>query len=83
MKLLKWSYWRRNHIRAWFDLWPNSPVIFRRVRNYYFIYSAQWSKDDLPVPSNYFEKMELLLNRDLGLEQEYVRRKANKKEGPH
>ncbi|WP_409290244.1 hypothetical protein [Peribacillus sp. SCS-37] len=74
MKMIKWSYSKRNHIRASFDHYPNTLFIFRRIRGYYFAYTMDWSGEDPPVSKEDLEKMELLLNRELGCEEQYLAR---------
>ncbi|PLT31535.1 hypothetical protein [Peribacillus deserti] len=76
MNLLRWSYSKRNHIRASFDSYPNTLVIFRRIRGYYFAYTMDWSPDDPTVSKEDLENMELLLNRELGSEVEYLARRS-------
>ncbi|WP_419883317.1 hypothetical protein ACN6MY_06980 [Peribacillus sp. B-H-3] len=78
MKLLKWSYLRRNTIKTSFDIYPNSPVIFRRIRNYYFVYNVQWSYPDPAVNEAELRDMELLLNQELGFDEGYKNRKSKK-----
>ena len=75
MQLVKWSYMRRYNIKAIFDQYPNSPVIFRKIREYYFVYTIQWTPADEPVGRNELEQMERLLNRELGTEWQYLYRK--------
>lgn len=76
MQLLKWTYTKRYNIKAFFDIYPNSRVIFRQIGQYYFIYIVNWSEQDLPVLRSDLEKMELLLNRELGTEEAYLNRKS-------
>ncbi|MGE7604159.1 hypothetical protein ACQKL5_16940 [Peribacillus sp. NPDC097675] len=75
MQLVKWSYMRRYNIKAIFDQYPNSPVIFRKIRDYYFIYTIHWTSTDETVGKYELEQMELLLNRELGTEWQYRYRK--------
>ncbi|RIW33236.1 hypothetical protein D3H55_11290 [Bacillus salacetis] len=76
MKLNKWSYSRRYNIKASFDRFPNSTVLFRRIKDYYFVYNVYWSTHDPIVGRRDLEEMELLLNRDLGSEREYINRRS-------
>jgi hypothetical protein len=75
MKLLNWSYWKRNQIRAWFDISSHSPVLFRRVENYYFIFCVQppssctWAEMTL-------SKWNFSLTGSLGLSKTRLSRKA-------
>ncbi|PLT33723.1 hypothetical protein [Bacillus sp. V5-8f] len=74
MELIKWSYSRRNEVKASFDSHPNSSVRFRRIKNY-FTYSADWSLADPIITGADMEEMELLLNRALGFETAYINKK--------
>ncbi|MGE7065519.1 hypothetical protein [Peribacillus butanolivorans] len=74
MQLVKWAYMRRYNIKAIFDQFPNSPVIFRKIKDYYFIYTIQWTAADAPVGTKELEEMEQLLNRELGTELQYLYR---------
>ncbi|MFJ7680455.1 hypothetical protein [Peribacillus butanolivorans] len=65
---------RRYNIKAIFDQFPNSPVIFRKIKDYYFIYTIQWTAADAPVGTKELEEMEQLLNRELGTELQYLYR---------
>ncbi|MES1039638.1 MULTISPECIES: hypothetical protein [Peribacillus] len=75
MQLVKWSYMRRYNIKAIFDQFPNSPVIFRKIREYYFVYTIHWTAADGPIGIKELEEMEQLLNRELGTELQYLYRK--------
>ncbi|HAQ08302.1 MAG TPA: hypothetical protein DCR24_12560 [Bacillus bacterium] len=75
MKLTKWSYTKRYNIKAQFDEYPNSIVVFRQIKNFYFVYTVKWSLSDPVVSKNILEEMELLLNRELGTEEYYIKRK--------
>ncbi|WP_347941549.1 hypothetical protein AAEY33_05680 [Peribacillus simplex] len=66
---------RRYNIRAIFDQFPNSPVIFRKIRDYYFVYTINWTVADAPIGIKELEEMEQLLNRELGTELQYLYRK--------
>ncbi|NHM29424.1 hypothetical protein [Neobacillus terrae] len=75
MFLIKWSYTKRYNIKGIFDRFPNSPVIFRQIKDYYFIYKINWDLDDPPVGREDLEEMELLLNEELGTSSYYFQRK--------
>ncbi|ASS93699.1 hypothetical protein BS1321_06760 [Peribacillus simplex NBRC 15720 = DSM 1321] len=75
MQLVKWSYMRRYNIKAIFDQFPNSPVIFRKISDYYFVYTIHWTAADGPIGIKELEEMEQLLNRELGTELQYLYRK--------
>ncbi|RSD26139.1 hypothetical protein [Mesobacillus subterraneus] len=76
MKLTNWSYTRRYNIKAQFDAFPNSVVLFRRIKDYYFVYTVNWSIQDPVVTKQVLEEMEWLLNKDLGTEDAYRHRKV-------
>jgi hypothetical protein len=75
MKLIRWSYTKRYNIKAHFDVFPNSVVIFRKIKEYYFVYSVNWSISDPVVPKAALEEMERLLNMELGTLESYRQRK--------
>lgn len=75
MNLLHWSYMKRHQVKALYDTFPNSPVIFRKIKSYYFIYYVEWSPLDQPVHTPDLEAMELLLNREFNHEDNYLGRK--------
>ncbi|WP_100371745.1 hypothetical protein [Bacillus sp. FJAT-45037] len=74
MKLESYSYMKRNRMKAYFDCFPDSPVIFSKIGSYYFVYIVKWSERDLVVKREDLEEMEILLNQELGLGHEYERR---------
>lgn len=76
MKLKRWSYTRHYNIKALFDIFPASPVIFRKIKDYYFVYTVKWSPQDPVVHRTDLEEMELLLNRELGTYSHYANRGA-------
>ncbi|RKL66271.1 hypothetical protein CR203_15360 [Salipaludibacillus neizhouensis] len=74
MELIDYSYKRRG-MKAWFDDYPNSPVILRVIGHYYIIYRILWSECDPVVKRTDLIEMEKLINRELGTEQAYLSRK--------
>lgn len=76
MELLDWSYTRHNNIKARFEPFVQSTVIFRQIKDYYFIYTVHWSDSDPVVKRGDLEEMELLLNREIGTEHSYKNRLA-------
>lgn len=76
MRLESWTYTKKYNIKALFDGFPSSPVIFRQIKEYYFIYTIKWSPSDPPVKRIHLEEMEILLNTELGTYEGYQRRKA-------
>lgn len=81
MKLLKWSYTKRYNIKAQYDEFPNSIVIFRKIKEYYFVYTVNWSMSDPIVSKNALEEMEWLLNKELGTQDGYLQREYFKIKG--
>lgn len=78
MELTKWSYAKKYNIKAQFNDYPNSIVVFRKIKNYYFVYTVHWSWHDPVVTREALEEMERLLNQELGTEHEYRLRKYQK-----
>ena len=76
MQLVKWSYTKKYNIKGVFDSHPNSLVIFRQIKNYYFIYTVNWDSGDPPVTRADLEEMECLLNCEMGTIDFYRKRKA-------
>ncbi len=76
MKLISWTYTKRYNIKAIYDIFPHSNVIFRLIHNYYFIYIVNWSEQDPPVEKKDLVQMELLLNDELGTGHFYRNRKS-------
>ncbi|MBT2639408.1 MULTISPECIES: hypothetical protein [unclassified Bacillus (in: firmicutes)] len=75
MKLTKWSYTKRYNIKAQFDVFPNSVVLFRQIKEYYFVYTVNWSLKDPVVSKSELAEMERLLNKELGTLESYRQRK--------
>ena len=81
LEILSWSYSRHYNIKARFDAFPNSEVIFRKIKDYYFIYTIFWSETDAVVERSDLELMEIEMNRELGtIEHYFMRRKFVHKE---
>ncbi|OCA90772.1 hypothetical protein A8F94_02535 [Bacillus sp. FJAT-27225] len=76
MRLVKWSFTKRYNIKGIFDTHPNSLVIFRQIKDYYFIYTVKWDITDPPVNRANLEQMEYLLNVEMGTIEYYQQRKA-------
>jgi hypothetical protein len=74
MDILRWGYMRRGQRKAVFDKYPNTTVIFRRVRGYFLVYSIGWNEEDGVVERSDIEQMEVLLNNELGLLGNYKER---------
>ncbi|AQQ53497.1 hypothetical protein [Planococcus lenghuensis] len=75
MRLEMWSYTRRYQIKAIFNVFPHVTVLFRQIGGYYFIFSMKGlTKDHLPGRKEYVQ-MEYLLNKELGLYDNYRQRK--------
>ncbi|SFG55237.1 hypothetical protein SAMN05216353_1553 [Halobacillus alkaliphilus] len=76
INLTRWSYAGRKMVRGYFDKFPNTTIYFRRIRRYYIVYSLDWIKEDPVVEREDREEMQILLNRELGREKEYKKRKS-------
>lgn len=77
MKIMYWEFTKRGGVKARFNKFPNSTVIFRLINSYYFVYTVDWSKMDRVITRTDLEKAELLINRELGLEREFLNRKSS------
>lgn len=78
IQLVRWSYSRRKMVRGYFDKFPNSTVFFRRIRRFYIVYMVDWCEDDPVISQDDRERMQFLINRELGRENEYKQRKSRK-----
>lgn len=76
MKLLRWSFDRKNRIRGYFDKFPNSTIYFRRIKRYYCVYSLDWNEEDPMVTMEDREEMQQLLNKEIGRLTAYENRKS-------
>lgn len=76
MELLDWSYTKKYNIKASFSPFIHSQVIFRQIKDYYFVYTVRWSEKDPVVNRTHLEEMELQINRVLGTEEDYRSRIA-------
>ena len=79
MKMMYWEYAKCGRVKARFDKFPNSTVIFRLIKSYYFVYTVDWSETDHVITKIDLEEAALLINRELGLEEEFLNRKSAKK----
>lgn len=77
MKIMYWEFTKRGGVKVRFNKFPNSTVIFRLINSYYFVYTVDWSKMDCVITRTNLEKAELLINRELGLEREFLNRKSS------
>jgi hypothetical protein len=78
MKLQQWSYMKRNHIKAQFDLFPQSVVVFCRIKQYFFVHNVIGHSEDHPVQDHDLELMEFLLNEEMGTDRAYMNRRSLK-----
>ncbi|GKV57504.1 hypothetical protein NCCP2222_34510 [Sporosarcina sp. NCCP-2222] len=75
MKIDHWAYARKYQIKCVFDKYPSTVFLFRRVADYYFIFSSSGiDVNEIPSPKDYV-RMEYLLNKELGTLQAYRNRK--------
>lgn len=75
--MITWEFTKRGGVKARFDKFPNSTVIFRFIHSYYFVYTVDWSEMDEVITRMDLEGAELLINRELGLEDKFLNRKSN------
>ena len=78
MKIIHHSYKRRGQIEFMFEEFPHSKVVFSPIKNYYFIRTVRWNREDPVVTRRDLEKMELEVNEFLGSIEWYKQRKAYK-----
>ncbi|MCV9886404.1 hypothetical protein OIH86_12220 [Metabacillus halosaccharovorans] len=78
MKIIHHSYRRRGQIEFMFEEFPHSKVVFSPIKNYYFIRTVRWNREDPVVTRRDLEKMELEVNEFLGSIECYKQRKAYK-----
>lgn len=76
MELIRWSYMRRNQVKGIFDCFPEAIIIFKRIRNYYFIHSVEWGGNPQFIAEQQLEEMEYLLNQEMGFLYGYLQRKS-------
>lgn len=74
MKLLQWEYTRKYQVKCIFDEFPHTVFIFRKVKDYYFLFSMSGlDKHAVPTKKDYV-RMEYLLNKELCLLDAYRQR---------
>ncbi|MFS0576407.1 hypothetical protein AB1K83_12280 [Sporosarcina sp. 179-K 3D1 HS] len=78
MKLIHWAYTRKYQIKAVFDTFPTTVVLFRKISDYYFIFSMSGVDETLLPTRKDYVRMEYLLNKELGTLQAYKRRKRRR-----
>ncbi|USK37503.1 hypothetical protein LIS77_16385 [Cytobacillus firmus] len=67
---------RRNQVKGFFDCFPEAIIIFKRIKNYYFIHSAEWIGNPQIIAKHQLEEMEYLLNQEMGFLHGYLQRKS-------
>ncbi len=77
VKMINWEYAKWGRVKARFDKFPNSTIIFRLIKSYYFVYTVDWSETDHVITRTDLEKAELLINRELELGAEFLNRKGS------
>ncbi|TSB45242.1 hypothetical protein [Alkalicoccobacillus porphyridii] len=75
MRLISYSYQKKGGMKAIYDRFSASPAIFRKINGFYFIYYVKWSEGDPIVMRSDLTEMEILLNREMGTEELYLKRK--------
>ncbi|MGM9920625.1 MAG: hypothetical protein ACI33O_05215 [Bhargavaea sp.] len=77
MKLMQWAYARKYQIKAVFDDFPETVFLFRRIGEFYFLFSCTGGEfTRLPERSDY-NRMEELINEELGTLEHYLNRRSN------
>lgn len=79
MKLLHWEYTKKFQVKGTFDQFPSAVVIFRQVKNYYFIYTMSGIDESLIPSRKEYVQMEYLLNKEFGTLQAYRERRFFRK----
>lgn len=65
MKLLHWEYTRKYQVKCIFDEFPHTVFIFRKIKDYYFLFSMTGlDKQAVPTEKDYVQ-MEYTLNKEL------------------
>lgn len=76
MNIVHWNYTRKYRIKCVFDTFPATVVLFRKITDYYFIFSMS-GVDEHSLPNrNDYERMEYVLNAELGTLPAYLNRKS-------
>ncbi|MFC7364937.1 MULTISPECIES: hypothetical protein [Bhargavaea] len=77
MKLMQWAYARKYQIKAVFDDFPETVFLFRRIGEFYFLFSCTGGEfTRLPERCDY-NRMEELINEELGTLEHYLNRRSN------
>lgn len=78
MKNVQWAYARKYQIKAVFDDFPETVFLFRRIGEYYFLFSCTGGEfTRLPERGDY-SRMEELVNEELGTLEHYLNRRSNR-----
>ncbi|MDW0114777.1 MULTISPECIES: hypothetical protein [Sporosarcina] len=76
MELIHWEYGRKYQVKGIFNEFPSTVVIFRQIKDYYFIYTMS-AIDDTSLPTRkQYVQMEYLLNKELGTLPAYRNRQV-------
>lgn len=76
MKLTNWSYAGYGRVRAYYDEFPFSIVVCRKIRRYYFVQEVRWSEQDRIVSQHDLVRMEQLINDAMDTRQAYDARRS-------
>ncbi|MCM2676804.1 hypothetical protein [Alkalicoccobacillus plakortidis] len=77
MRLLSYSYLKKGKMKAIYDRFSDSQVIFCKINGYYFVYYVRWSENDPIVVTQDLIEMEYLLNEEMDTLDIYLTRKRN------
>ncbi|WP_257125456.1 hypothetical protein [Bhargavaea cecembensis] len=73
---MQWSYTRKYQVKAIFDDFPETVFLFRRIGDYYFLFSSRGGEYG-PLPERrHYAVMEELVNGELGTIEHYRNRRS-------
>ncbi|WP_173915795.1 hypothetical protein [Halobacillus sp. Marseille-Q1614] len=78
IELVRWSYSGIKKVRGYFSKFPHSVIYFRRMRNYYLVYTLDWDARDPVLTEADREDMQILINEELGHISAYNKRKSRR-----
>ncbi|MET3574875.1 hypothetical protein ACFFIY_10355 [Bhargavaea ullalensis] len=76
MKLMQWAYTRKYQVKALFDDFPETVFLFRRIGDYYFLYSSRGGEYGMLPERRDYTAMEELVNEELGTLNHYQNRRS-------
>ncbi|SIT80866.1 hypothetical protein [Edaphobacillus lindanitolerans] len=76
MKLMQWAYTRKYQVKAVFDDFPETVFLFRRIGEYYFLFSSRGGEYGRLPERHDYAVMEELVNGELGTLHQYRNRRS-------